>query len=154
MDDLISRQDFDKCLEDAEKESVKNRKYVFASALNTIRGNLRNFPSAQPTQTNTPNALESLDCISRQAAIDALKVCITIGRGNGKSVALKIANDYADIVKKRIETLPSAQPEIIRCKDCKNSEHWYRDRRRCFLWSEDGVSVFDDGFCSYAERKE
>ena len=38
-------------------------------------------------------------------------------------------------------------------KDCKNSEHWYRDRRRCFLWSEDGVSVFDDGFCSYAERR-
>lgn len=48
MDDTISRQDFDKYLEDAEKESVKNRKYVFASALNTIRGNLRNFPSAQP----------------------------------------------------------------------------------------------------------
>lgn len=47
MNDLISRQDFDKCLEDAEKESVKNRKYVFASALNTIRGNLRNFPAAQ-----------------------------------------------------------------------------------------------------------
>ncbi len=46
------------------------------------------------------------------------------------------------------------QPEIIRCKDCKNSEHWYRDRRRCFLWSEDGVSVFDDGFCNYAERKQ
>ena len=43
--------------------------------------------------------------------------------------------------------------EIIRCKDCKNSEHWYRDRRRCFLWSEDGVSVFDDGFCNYAERR-
>ena len=46
--DLISRKDFDKCLEDAEKEAVRNRKYVFASALNTIRGNLRNFPSAQP----------------------------------------------------------------------------------------------------------
>lgn len=48
MHDLISRQGFDKFLEDAEKEAVKNRKYVFASALNTIRGNLRNFPSAQP----------------------------------------------------------------------------------------------------------
>ena len=43
--------------------------------------------------------------------------------------------------------------EVIRCKDCKNSEHWYRDRRRCFLWSEDGVSVFDNGFCNYAERR-
>ena len=53
-----------------------------------------------------------------------------------------------------LEKLPSAQPEIIRCKDCKNSEHWYRDKRRCFLWAEDGIGVFDDGFCSYAERKE
>lgn len=53
----------------------------------------------------------------------------------------------------RLLSLPSAQPEIIRCNDCKNSEHWYRDRRRCFLWSNDGVSVFDYGFCNYAERR-
>lgn len=41
---------------------------------------------------------------------------------------------------------------LIRCKDCKHSEPWYRDRRRCFLWDEGGVSVWDDGFCNYAER--
>lgn len=46
------------------------------------------------------------------------------------------------------------QRELIRCKDCKNSEPWYRDRRRCFLWDEGGVAVWDDGFCNYAERKE
>lgn len=46
--DTIYRQNFDKFLEDAEIEAVKKRKYVFASALNTIRGNLRSFPSAQP----------------------------------------------------------------------------------------------------------
>lgn len=44
--------------------------------------------------------------------------------------------------------------ELVRCKDCKNSEHWYADRRRCFLWHENGVSVFDDGFCNYGERKD
>lgn len=44
--------------------------------------------------------------------------------------------------------------ELVRCKECKYSEHWYGYRRRCFLWSEDGVSVFDDGFCNYAERRE
>ena len=76
------------------------------------------------------------DTISRQAAIDEIKTCRFV----------------VDAIEK-IRGLPSAQPEIIRCKDCKNSEHWYRDRRRCFLWSEDGVSVFDDGFCSYAERR-
>ncbi len=45
------------------------------------------------------------------------------------------------------------QPEIIRCKDCKHSEHWYRDKRRCFLWHETGIGVFEDGFCNYAERR-
>lgn len=44
--------------------------------------------------------------------------------------------------------------EVIRCKDCMNSDPWYADERRCFLWSENGISVFDDGFCNYAERKE
>jgi hypothetical protein len=80
--------------------------------------------------------MKMADLIDRQAAIDAVEYW----HGVDASEAL--------------EKLPSAQPEIIRCKDCKNSEHWYRDKRRCFLWAEDGIGVFDDGFCSYAERKE
>lgn len=43
---------------------------------------------------------------------------------------------------------------LIRCKDCKHSEHWYSDRSRCFLLAESGISVFDYGFCNYAERKK
>lgn len=53
-----------------------------------------------------------------------------------------------------IDLLPSAQPEIIRCKECKYSEHWYKDKRRCFLWHEAGIDVFEDGYCNYAERKD
>lgn len=52
-----------------------------------------------------------------------------------------------------MENLPSAQPEIIRCKDCKYCEHWYADKGRCFLWHETGIDVFKDGYCSYAERR-
>ena len=45
--------------------------------------------------------------------------------------------------------LPSAQPEIIRCKECKHCKHW------------DGVDtcdvidapVWDNDFCSMAERR-
>ena len=82
------------------------------------------------------------DTISRQEAIDAVSEgCLEL-RG------------IFEGCKEKLLALPSAQPEIIRCKDCKNSEHWYRDKRRCFLWAEDGIGVFDDGFCSYAERKE
>lgn len=62
--------------------------------------------------------------------------------------------DYnAQAIKSRIERLPSAQPEIIRCKECKYSEHWYKDKRRCFLWHEAGIDVFEDGYCNYAERR-
>ena len=44
--------------------------------------------------------------------------------------------------------------QIVRCKDCKNSEPWYGDKRRCFLWDENGIDVFNDGFCNYGERSD
>ena len=67
-----------------------------------------------------------------------------------------VINPYERIsISRWLDFAPTVDAiEVVRCKDCKNSKHWYRDRRRCFLWSEDGVSVFDDGFCNYAERKE
>jgi hypothetical protein len=86
------------------------------------------------------------DSISRQAAIANAISGITREIDGEKWIRVSE-------VRESIKTLPPAQPEIIRCKDCKNSEHWYRDRRRCFLWSEEGVSVFDDGFCNYAEMR-
>ena len=52
-----------------------------------------------------------------------------------------------------LRRLPSAQPEIIKCKDCKHSKHWYKDKRRCFLWHEEGIDVFEDGYCNYAKRR-
>lgn len=56
-----------------------------------------------------------------------------------------------------IEEMPSAQPEIIRCKDCR--------RYQCVAWfGEDEIKVCTrlfpppgrkpDDFCSYAERIE
>ena len=57
------------------------------------------------------------------------------------------------LYKRTVEQFNDSVP-VIRCKDCKNSEPWYADKHRCFLWSEDGIDVFDDGFCNYAERKE
>lgn len=36
-------------------------------------------------------------------------------------------------IKDCIEALPSVDAvEVVRCKDCKHSEHWYRDKSRCF----------------------
>ena len=62
--------------------------------------------------------------------------------------------DIRDIAKKELRYTSTADVvEVVRCKDCKNSEHWYRDKRRCFLWNETGINVFEDGFCNYAERR-
>ena len=85
------------------------------------------------------------DLISRQAAIDALdgKLEIT-GRTNAEAV-----KGYIRLVKDRLERLPSAQPEIIRCKDCK---HWFdiddgrQKHRMC-------ADVNSDWFCGDAERR-
>lgn len=44
--------------------------------------------------------------------------------------------------------------EVVRCKDCKYAEHWYGDKARCFLWSENGIDVFEDGYCNYGKRRE
>ena len=50
--------------------------------------------------------------------------------------------------------LPSAQPDIIRCKECKHcrkvdeSEYW------CYGFCSPARLVRKDDFCSYGERKE
>lgn len=104
------------------------------------------------------------DPIDRQAAIDALdeirhalwEIDIpspTVPEYVEHHKQVQSVWKLLDKKQKELYVLPSAQPEIIRCKDCKHSEHWYRDKRRCFLWHDSGIDVFEDGFCNYAERR-
>ena len=81
------------------------------------------------------------DLIDRQAAIEAAKDwydSFIAGSLNG--------------LLKRIEALPSAQPEIIRCKDCKHyelaSNGCNGDCKRQY------ATFYPWDFCSYGERKE
>ena len=97
------------------------------------------------------------DLLSRKDAIDALMslprwVIDSNGEYQPVDVSTSSMIDPDDAVS-AIENLPPVQSEIIRCKDCKHSEFWYRDKRRCFLWHEEGIDVFEDGFCNYAERR-
>ena len=52
---------------------------------------------------------------------------------------LKEQTDETDMVK------------VVRCKDCKHSEYWYGNKYRCFMWQENGIDVFEDGFCNYGK---
>lgn len=83
------------------------------------------------------------DLISRQVAIDAV---LSIGHAavlyDGDAVVRMSAINYV------LRNLPSVQPDIIRCKDCKfyTKGRW---RKRLGL-----CRAFDpDGYCAYAERR-
>lgn len=87
------------------------------------------------------------DTINRQQAIDALK--------QQADTMSEWSERYAEQRKgvltavNIVEDLPSAQPKIIRCKDCN---HFYKDNLNqwCFLGK---YGVKEDDFCSRAERK-
>ena len=85
------------------------------------------------------------DCISRQAAIDAvMETEPYIGTEN-------IIYQRTDDVISNINKLPSAQPEVIRCKDCK----YYRpmiDQDDLCAYRQ--MQVFFDDYCSRAEGRE
>ena len=112
-------------------------------------------PSAQPTQPNTPNALESLDCVSRQAAIDVLREYIVDNGMYDMDENVQGFNDGISCAISELSVIPSAQPEIVRCKDCKygspNGE--YGCRVYHFKLYEKHEMNADD-FCSRAERRE
>lgn len=95
---LIDADAFDKCLEDAEDKAIHMQKYVFASALNTIRGNIRTFPAIEPERE------KMADLIDRQAAIDAINRAVT------KEAAIC-----------SVESLPSVQSE-----QCEDAEFWQK----------------------------
>lgn len=80
------------------------------------------------------------DLISRRVAIDALMEQFK----RNPTIAIR--------AKLTVEGLPSAQSEIIRCKDCK----WWSndDYRECSSPNYDDGYVTPAGFyCGYAERR-
>ena len=82
------------------------------------------------------------DTISRQAAIDAIE-------------RNAYRHTYIDQIVDIIKGLPSAQQEIIHCKDCKFWTHIKRTNR---YWCKTDDGLYDlnpspNDFCSRAERR-
>ena len=82
------------------------------------------------------------DLISRQAAIDAIRASTSKYTG---FMEMEMYTD--DDAVEAIEALPSAQPEIIRCKDCK---WWYG---RVTLCDKHGYLTNADDYCSRGEKR-
>ena len=81
------------------------------------------------------------DSISRSAAINIVKKY------------LRINKDLFDAIEYELGNLPSAQSEIIHCRECEYGAQdedgwWYCRSFGCQVGDEDG-----SGFCADAERK-
>lgn len=62
-------------------------------------------------------------------------------------IALKEQRDfYIKLADSIIDLLPSAEPQIIHCKDCK-----WKDGSKCVRFAE--IRPFPNDFCSRAERR-
>ena len=91
------------------------------------------------------------DLIERQAAIDAVN----------SHFGFNIEEEYGSAVQEVINGLPSAQPEIIRCRDCKHFEYDHPyiiqgipvlGHEVCNAWG-DGCKTDENGYCFMAERR-
>ena len=97
-----------------------------------------NAPPAQPElANNSPKVDRGFgDLIERQAAIDVAK-----------------QHWYKPDIAKSLEELPSAQPEIIRCKDCKYRDENQRKVTLTWLPCMD-VRTGGNWYCGSAERRK
>lgn len=91
-----------------------------------------------------PIVAEVEDCISRQAAIDKLLQLVQDRYAWQKDASEQVRGINVAICA--IKELPSAQPEIIRCRECK-----HYDGRPCGI--VDYYNSADD-FCSRTERRQ
>ena len=106
-----------------------------------------------PAELSTNLADVGTDCISRQAAIEAIEFGITyvkvINTKTGEVTELfKKENEALEKAAERIKQLPSAQPEIIRCRECKFASG---DSRICMKFGHSPIGELD--FCAWAERR-
>ena len=109
-------------------------------AYDTVISILHDVPTVDVPDTNVG------DMISRQAAINAIVNTVSeIGLHDNSEVARYGATFRQHEIIDIIECVPSAEPEIIRCKDCK-----HYDGRPCGI--VDWYNTADD-FCSKAERR-
>ena len=86
------------------------------------------------------------DLISRQAAIDYF--VLNVGFHDEDGYPIEDADELRKIWTEYFDGIPSAQPEIIRCKDCK---HFAGEGMYC---SCDIIVQFDHFYCYHAERRQ
>ena len=112
---------------------------------------MQDLPSAQPKRTEKRTETRACDCISRQAVTDTVRTII-LGFFSDEDGAMNDTEKTLLSVSKSIcdgvRALPSAQPEIIRCRKCKFASG---DSRICMKFGHSPIGELD--FCAWAERR-
>lgn len=70
-----------------------------------------------------------------------------------KEMIIEVPDDFGKTLKPE-KVNCEIKGELVRCEYCKHSVVWYGDKRRCFLWNENGIDVFEDGFCNYGKMRD
>lgn len=91
------------------------------------------------------------DLISRRGATEALykkafRLTVAEEYYHEGHVAWSANVVYRDVMEGALLDLPSAQPDIIHCKDCK-----WKNQHNCTRAVE--LFIDDDKYCAWAERK-
>lgn len=150
MDELISKKAVIEAIERARANVGHNLERSIGKSIIEILDDVGEDVGKLPSALGTNLAEVGTDCISRQAAIDAL---YHVDEYNSRSV-------------EAIRNLPSAEPQIIRCKDCKHwipydwmfSEEWQSQNIDDYPEDDIGCDCCDmamkaNDFCSRAERR-
>ena len=83
------------------------------------------------------------DLIDRQAAIDELVKML--------GYCFQADEEVLDAVVTTVRELPYAQPEIIRCRDCR---YYNSEEKECLDLLGHGRRWEEDDFCSYGVKME
>ena len=133
--------------------------------MTSIQEILENLPSAEPktpsngsiTSINPENTHDRTmgDCISRKDAIKSMANAIW-HYPNELYTGLNSYEMSEALAKDGLMFLPSAEPEIIRCRDCKYSQMIDDGECRfCKIWfAEEDHFLPGDYYCADAERKD
>ena len=139
MDELISKKAVIEAIERARANVGHNLERSIGKSIIEILDDVGEDVGKLPSALGTNLAEVGTDCISRQAAIDLLKQM----RKDGNMIPWEGKDVFA-----RIRKLPSAQPDIIRCRECKFASG---DSRICMQFGHSPIGELD--FCAWAERR-
>ena len=94
------------------------------------------------------------DLIDRKSAIDSIEKHLRFGDELYPLTETdKILNHAFEIAASCVYNLPSAQPEIVRCKDCAAYGEMLTGRDMRMICHKFALNFPRDFYCAYAERR-